>query len=217
LTKVLEPPSRRGVQRKTHILRIALQIIGRDGLVHLSMRTLAAEAEIPLGALGYYFDNKDQLIRAAFEAHLDRELRRVMRTTAAIDGAESIDDIARLLAAFLVDGLESLDHELVAEYEFIVEASRRRELARASSAWQQSFRAQLHNTFERLGSPDPGADARLMMAVIAGLEVDNLTRVPLEPAQITDIRRSIERVVTLMSSSWSTPPITGNRQRKDAQ
>ena len=46
------PPSKRGVARKTEILDAALPIIGRDGLGGLSMRALATEAQIPLGATG---------------------------------------------------------------------------------------------------------------------------------------------------------------------
>ena len=205
MSSTSRPPSKRGVERKTHILKVAVQIIGRDGLARLSMRTLAAEAKIPLGALSYYFDSKDQLIRDVFDEHLDRELRRVMRTVAVIDSVGSPDDLTQRLTAFVCEGLNSQDHALVAEYEFIVEASRRSEFASRSRTWQQSFRAQLHNVFERLGSQQPDADARLMTAILAGLEVDNLSLSPLDTSQTADIRHTIGRAVTLMSSSWSPP------------
>lgn len=191
------------MERKAHILDVALRIIGRDGLANLSMRTLATEADSPLGALGYYFSSKEQLVLEAFGVHLERELRRVMSTAAGIDGARSPREIARLLADFVLEGLGSPENDLVAEYEFIVAASRRSELARTSGAWQRSFQALLHNTCMRLGSPEPDADARLIMAVMAGLEVDNLSREPLERARAADIRRTITRVVTLMSASWT--------------
>ncbi|MFS0734136.1 TetR family transcriptional regulator [Microbacterium sp. 1P10UB] len=198
------PPSRRGMERKAHILDVGLRIIGRDGLTNLSLRTLAAEAEVPLGALGYYFLSKEQFIVEAFDAHLERELRRVIGTAAAIDAARSPQDVTRLLADFLIDGLRSPENALVAEYEFIVAASRRADLAQRAGAWQRSFQALLRNTLGRLGSPEPDADARLVMATMAGLEIDNLSPAPLDQARLADIRRSVARMVTLMSATWTT-------------
>ena len=171
------PPSRKGLERKRLILKVALRIIGRDGLVKLSMRTLAAEAEIPLGALGYYFSSKEQLIREAFETHLVNELHRVVRTVSSIGEAGSPEDLARVLAEFVIEGLQDSDHSLIAEYEFIVEASRRGELARESSAWQQSLRTQLLMTFERFGSSDPETDARLTLAVLGQVPWSGVTNI----------------------------------------
>jgi len=199
------PPSRKGIERKSHILDTALRIIGRDGLSRLSMRSLATEAGTPLGALGYYFSGKDELIREAFEAHLDRELRRVAQTAEAIETADSAEDMARHLAAFVVEGLTSPDYNLVAEYEFIVESSRRPGLARSSRAWQLSFRGQLENTFARLGAFDPAGDAVLMMAVLAGIEIDRLARRP-DASAIAEIHAVLSRVTTLLHSSWAVAP-----------
>jgi TetR/AcrR family transcriptional regulator, regulator of biofilm formation and stress response len=203
------PPSRKGAERKGTILEAALDIIGRDGLASLSMRSLAAEAQLPLGALGYYFENKQQLISEAFTMHTQRELRRVIRTVSSIGEAGSADDLAKVLTGFVIDGLENAEHALVAEYEFIVEASRRPELARAASVWQQSLHAQLMNVIESHGSRSPDADARLVMAVMAGLEIDNLTRGALGRDQVLVIRQSMHRLFDVMSQNWSpTPPTT---------
>ena len=43
----------RGGVRKAAILEAALRVTGDKGLVGLSMRAIAAEAGLPLGALGY--------------------------------------------------------------------------------------------------------------------------------------------------------------------
>lgn len=197
--------SRRGRERKDHIVEVALRAIGRDGLARLSMRSLAAEAQIPLGALGYYFESKDDLIREVFDVHLARELRRVERVVADIEQADAPAEVAALLTDFVVEGLRSPDHALVAEYEFLIEASRRRELAEISGRWQHSLTARLESAFARLGSSDAHADGRLVTAVLAGLEVDSLAPDGPSDGQVADIRQAISRVVTLLAASWRTP------------
>lgn len=199
--------SRKGARSRDRIIDSALEIIGRDGLSSLSMRSLAAEAAVPLGAVTYYFDSKQELIGEAFLAHSQRELRRVISTISSIGKAGSPADLARVIADFVIDGLQNSENALVAEYEFLVEASRHPELARASSAWQQSLRAQLTDVLERLGSRDPDPDARLVMAVMAGLEVDNLTREPLTPVQVTSIRLSVTRLFAALAIAWDDAAI----------
>src|SRR5260370_26871352 len=72
------PFSRRGRERKIEILDAALRIVGRDGLAALSMRSLAVEADMPLGATTYYFTSKSALIAEAFRLHASRETDRVL-------------------------------------------------------------------------------------------------------------------------------------------
>lgn len=80
----------RGGVRKAAILEAALRVIGDKGLAGLSMRAIATEAGLPLGALGYYFKTKDDLILEAFELHTRREADRVLDThSGGITGAAS--------------------------------------------------------------------------------------------------------------------------------
>lgn len=200
------PPSRKGLQRKTKILESALDIIGRDGLAALSMRTLATEADLPLGAMGYYFANKKQLIKEAFDLHTQRELARAITTISSIAAAGTAADLARVLADFLIDGLENPQNAIVAEYEFLIESSRRDDLARASSAWLQSLQAQLVAVLTARGSSSPDDDARLILAVMAGLEVDNLSQGGLARARALAIRDSLDHLFAVLSRSWAASP-----------
>jgi len=205
------PPSRKGVERKAQILDAALAVIGRDGLGRLTMRGLATEAGIPLGALSYYFAGKDVLILESFQAHSQRELRRVMRSVSSIGTAGSAADLATALAEFAIDGLVEAQLELVAEYEYLLEASRRPELARASSAWQQSLQALLAEVVGRLGAVDPEADARVIMSAMAGVEVDNLTGTAPTASQRETIRRTMARLLEALSLTWQVESPNASR------
>ncbi len=197
--------SAKGADRRARILDAAITIIGSRGLAQLSMRALAQEAGMPLGAIGYYFDDKEQLIAEAFHRHAQRELERVTRTVASIGDAGSAADLARVLAGFVIDGLHPVGTELIAEYEFLLEATRRPELARASTAWLQALRDRLHETVRALGSPDPAADTRILLAAVAGLEVDNLQQTGVSAAQVDTITATFARLLDGLSREWRGP------------
>lgn len=67
--------------RRKRILESTWKLIARDGLGATSMRALAAEAGYANGALAYYFDGKDDLLRAAFEYVLEQTTQRVKAKT----------------------------------------------------------------------------------------------------------------------------------------
>lgn len=85
------------------------------------------------------------------------------------------------------------------------------ELARASTLWQQSLRIAVADAVERLGSHHPGADAQVILAVLVGLEVENLTGKPPSGAQRTDIERTIRHAIDGASAAWSGPAAGDSR------
>ncbi|MFI2841450.1 TetR/AcrR family transcriptional regulator [Mycolicibacterium sp. PDY-3] len=195
------PPSRRGVARKNAIIEAALELTGRDGIAGLSMRAVAAKADIPLGAVGYYFDDKTDLIHAVYERHIERETARVARAIARMGDTPSPAALADHLADFVIEGLSTMKLHVLAEYEFTVEAARRPSLAQSSSAWQTVLNGQLRSVMESLGSRSPKTDARLILAVLAGLEVDQLPT-DLDPATRRSIRDVLRRLLRCLELSW---------------
>lgn len=58
------------------ILEAALACIAREGIESTSLRDVAREADVSLGLLGYHFDDRQNLLVAAFEFATDRLLHR---------------------------------------------------------------------------------------------------------------------------------------------
>ena len=195
------PPSRKGAKRKTEIIDAVLRIIGRDGILDVSMRAVAVEASVPLGTVTYYFSNKEELIEAAFLRHTQRETGRIVTAITRLS-ALAPADLARGLADFVVQGLTEHREQLVAEYQFLNASVRRDGLQRASAAWLQSLSAHLEERLTAFSSTSPKTDARLILAVLAGLEVDNLS-VPLGPADERAIRAIIGRLFRGLEELWS--------------
>jgi len=167
------------------------------------MRAVAAKAEIPLGAVGYYFDDKTDLIHAVYERHIQRETERVGRAIARMGDNPSAAALGEHLADFVIEGLSSMKLHVLAEYEFTVEAARRPSLAQTSSAWQSVLNGQLRSVMEALGSRSPKTDARLILAVLAGLEVDQLP-IELDPAARRSIREVLRRLLSSLELSWGS-------------
>lgn len=195
------PPSRKGAKRKTAIVEAALRIIGEKGIQGVSMRAVAAEASVPLGTVTYYFSDKDELTEAAFLSHSKRETSRILTALATLGDGLTSADLARVLAEFVIQGLTEYRAQLITEYQFLCESARRENLQRATAAWLQSLQAHLEATVTALSSSSPKTDARLILAVVAGLEVDNLGAPP-GPANEQAIRATLERLLHGLSELW---------------
>jgi DNA-binding transcriptional regulator YbjK len=165
---------RRGVKRRTEILEATLRLLAREGVAPLTMRAVAAEANVPLTATTYYFESKDELILEAWRLHAEREAARVSRATEAIASRLSLPEIADRMARFVQDGLGPARESLLAEFELLVQAARQPELEELTRVWHQAIREQVREILAAAGSPQPELDARLVVAITAGLEVDNL-------------------------------------------
>ncbi len=164
------------------------------------MRAVAAEASVPLGTVTYYFGDKEELIEAAFLRHAQRETARIVTTIARL-GVRTKADLARGLADFVIEGLTQYREQLITEYQFLGASVRRENLQRASAAWLQSLLAHLESRVTAFSSSSPKTDARLILAVLAGLEIDNLG-VPPGPAEERTIRAIIERLFQGLGELW---------------
>jgi TetR/AcrR family transcriptional regulator, regulator of biofilm formation and stress response len=198
------PLSLRGKKRKAEILDAVLTIVGRDGMAGLSMRTLAAEAGIPLGATTYYFTTKSELVAEAFRLHAARETERVLAVALNLPPEPTALQLADQLTGFLIQGLSDRRLPLIAEYELLVEATRDDELATLSRSWLNIMQDELKNVMTRLGSRSPEVDVDVLLGLLAGLEVDHLSDEP-TAAERTRIRMVVRRAVMALFPAVDVP------------
>lgn len=189
----------RAAQRRVEIIDAAIEVMARVGLAGLSMRVVAAQAGIPLGALGYYFGDKSDLVAQAFQQLSDREIERVVRTADRLEPTMSTDQLADAMADMIIDGFTSPQGAIVTRYELVTEASRDERLRPMFDAWYTAMVPALSRLFRELGSRQPELDARTVMAVMAGLEIDNLYR-PLGPVDKRRIRATIRRTFRALAA-----------------
>ena len=80
-------------ETRSRILEAALSVFQERGFAQATMREIAAEAGVAVGAAYYYFDSKDALVMAFYE-RAQEEMHR--ETEAAMDRAKTLE--ARLRA-----------------------------------------------------------------------------------------------------------------------
>jgi DNA-binding transcriptional regulator YbjK len=183
----------RGAQRRIEIIDAAIEVMAQVGLAGLSMRVVANQAQMPLGALSYYFDDKSDLVAQAFQQLSDREIERVVRTAEQLQPTMSAEQLADLVADMIIDGFASPQGAIVTRYELVTEASRDERLRPMFEAWYVAMVPALSRLFRDRGSRQPELDSRTVMAVMAGLEIDNIYR-PLGPVDKRRIRATIRHV-----------------------
>jgi DNA-binding transcriptional regulator YbjK len=165
---------RRGIKRRQELLEATLRLLALEGSAAVTMRAVASEAGVPSTAPTYYFASKQELLLEAWRLHAEREADRVSRIAEAVGSDESSDAIARRLARFVHDSLAAARESLLAEIELLLEAARQPELEELTRVWHQTLRAHVRGALAAAGSQRPELDARLVLAVMAGLELDNV-------------------------------------------
>ncbi|AAV97207.1 transcriptional regulator, TetR family (plasmid) [Ruegeria pomeroyi DSS-3] len=92
--------------RREALIRATLTLIGRKGVQAATVRSIAEEAGVTLGLIRHYFDGKDELIYAAYQAHMSQ------LTDATMDcprqaGEPAAHQLARIVRASLTPPVSS--------------------------------------------------------------------------------------------------------------
>ncbi|GGY56499.1 TetR/AcrR family transcriptional regulator [Streptomyces omiyaensis] len=146
-------PRRYDPERRERIVDAALRVVRRDGIGGLSHRTVAAEADVPLGSTTYHFGSLDELLVAAL-----RKVNASFAGTLRARTAPDADGLARLLGEWL--GGERGQVEL--EYELYLAALRRPALRPVAAEWAEEVTAAL--------APHTGrSTARALVALMDGI------------------------------------------------
>lgn len=94
-------------ERRTRILRAALEVIASEGVHAASYRRIAAQAGVPLGSTTYYFSDLETLIVSAFETLRDGLEPRF--AAPVLDARTDADIVDALVAATCGSTAPTLD------------------------------------------------------------------------------------------------------------
>ncbi|MEV4881300.1 TetR/AcrR family transcriptional regulator [Streptomyces cyaneofuscatus] len=152
-------------ERRTRIIDAALRVIAADGIAGLSHRTVAAEADVPLGSTTYHFGSLDELLTAALRRsneNFARALRAsdVGAPSAAGDGpgAGLADELTEVLGGWFAGERGAIE----LEYELYLAALRRPALRPVAAEWTES-------AVEVLSARTDPATARALVALMDGV------------------------------------------------
>ncbi|MFC3799393.1 TetR/AcrR family transcriptional regulator [Cohnella sp. GCM10012308] len=178
-------------KRKEHIAEAVLRLIRREGIDSASVRRVAEEAGLTLGALRHYFDAQHDLLAYAMRLLIARVGARIERLPLAGQMRADIEAIIAQLAP--------LDEERLAEAEIWLAFAGKAVSDPAIRALSQEVHEALFDAFKRmivalcergLARPgiDPELEARLLHALVDGLVVHYTTYAEhLDPAGLMRI------------------------------
>jgi DNA-binding transcriptional regulator YbjK len=190
------PAQERGRRRRDALLDAGVELLTEGGFAAVSHRAVAERAGLPLAATTYYFRSRDDLIAAAFQLMVDRDLaatRERFTTRVGQLGVPSGDgtggsaddastggivsripapEVAEALAAALLPRDETERRRHLALWEFYLRAGRDPALRPLARVWSDRCRATTSELLRIAGYPATTTAVRLLGAAVDGLEIE---------------------------------------------
>jgi TetR/AcrR family transcriptional regulator, regulator of biofilm formation and stress response len=153
-------------ERRAALLSAAMRVLDRDGMRGLTYRSVAREAGVSHGLVRHHFGSRDALIH---EAVLDLA-ERSLQSTRLESGTGRLEDLGAGTSRMVTDAqnLPGVDYELV------LEARRRPELAPAVHALYDRYLDATRRELDRIGLADDEPLVRLVFAALDGLVIQML-------------------------------------------
>ena len=175
-------------------MRATLSLIGERGPDAVTHRAVAERAGVPLSATTYWFDSKEQLLQESLLLAAREEVERVERVVLDLAPRElDVLEWARAVSAVLAADLESDPIRHVALIELVLEGTRRPWLGEEVARWHRRQLRLAEVGLRATGSPDPRADAPLVVAAVTGFMLGQLVN-PVEDFEDRVFRPALERL-----------------------
>ncbi|MGQ4515891.1 TetR family transcriptional regulator [Streptomyces sp. DW26H14] len=145
--------------RRQRIIDAAIRVVGRSGIAGLSHRTVAAEADVPLGSTTYHFASLDELLTAALR-QANEGFATLLRESGPLAGPDG--DVAAVLARLVGEWLGGDRTGVELEYELYLAALRRPALRPVAAEWTDAVA-------EILSARTDPTTARALVALLDGI------------------------------------------------
>jgi DNA-binding transcriptional regulator YbjK len=206
-------------QRRRLILEAALRIVIREGVRGVRHRAVAKEAEVPVAATTYNFKAFQELINDTFTLYAEQSLDVVnqfsMRLYEPITGGEgksfveamaNAENMSEIIAdnmtQYVVEQITQHREALIAEQAFRYEAILNPHLRKLGQVHKVALMQKLTDLLGIMQSPNPGADATIVISVLHRIEYEGLLVEP-EDLDQESIRATLSRQLSLILNSSS--------------
>jgi DNA-binding transcriptional regulator YbjK len=164
-----------GNARRLLLLQTTLRLIADEGIDAVSHRSVAEAAGVPLGSTTYWFSSRQDMLRPALEHFARLEIQTLREHLGAVLGRRLsrkrlVDEFTDLLAP----QLGQARWRTVAQYAFLNEAARQPELEPICREWTVAWQEALVEVFTSLGTREPELEARMFLAMLDGLLLEQL-------------------------------------------
>ena len=151
-------------------------LIGREGHDAVTLRAVAAEARLSVGAISHYFSSRDGLIEATLRFAARRELERLRRMALDLQGRVfDRDDWVAAVARWYGAEIEKDREGQLACFELFLASARDPRYRTAVADWHETYLGLAELALRTAGSLRPKQHARLFVALIAGVGLVQLS------------------------------------------
>jgi AcrR family transcriptional regulator len=188
-------------QRRRHIVEALLRITGAHGLEAVSLREVANEAGVSMGAVQHYFASKDEMLLFALQHWLslgvhERFTERV-RARLACDAASAPAAVLRAVAAEYLPYDEPSRSDVRVALAFLSRAAVEPALAAALTPAFDGFVTTLCAMLQHITGPvDTPAEARRLAALLDGLRLPVLIGALSHEGALAVVERHLDQLPT---------------------
>jgi TetR/AcrR family transcriptional regulator, regulator of biofilm formation and stress response len=161
--------------RRDLLLEVTIELIGREGIDAVTHRRVAELAQVPLGSTTYYFASREEMLVESLKTFGHQEIAAIRARLSSLPARRpSRRRYIERLVDFLIPQLGDERWRTLAQYTLLCEAARRPELEPVAREWNQAWWAVLAELFQALKVPDPGLEARMVLAMLDGFLLEQL-------------------------------------------
>ncbi|CBL45835.1 Transcriptional regulator, TetR family [gamma proteobacterium HdN1] len=213
----------RSEHRRRAILEAALRIVVAEGVRGVRHRAVAKEADVPLSATTYYFNDIHDLIADTFTLFAESAMTLVVDPIyeqaeqvlaeyvgVSLPEGEKQEFLAEKLSELLVlyienEATEKRDH-LLAEQAFMHECLRDPKLRKVAHSYFERMKDQMTRVCQQIGLNDPEIAGDLLMGAIFKIEFEAL----MLPPGMYDFRRARKTLGMLLRGLLAAPSPVAN-------
>ena len=167
-------------KRKTtrfEILESCVKVISLEGVDSVTHRRVAQEASLSGGVVSYHFNTREELINETFKFHLEQ--LEVMGEATAENHTQTVTEFVNSVVDFVKRDQDS-PHLVTADYEMILYASRRKDLAMLTKNWEDKLAKHMARELKALGLSNSVRYAQAVINLVRGFELECLINPSLE-------------------------------------
>jgi TetR/AcrR family transcriptional regulator, transcriptional repressor of bet genes len=194
-------------ERRRHIVEALLRITASRGIDAVSLREVAQEAGVSMGAVQHYFTSKDEMLLFALQHWLDlgvhrRFTERVRRRLSAGAAGTPIAILLALAAEYLPhDDLSRADSQVA--IAFLARAAVEPAVAAALAPAFNGFVDTLCAVIQGGGGPfDAPAEAQRLAALLDGLRIPVLIGALAHRDALAVVERHLDQLQLQRQSAW---------------
>jgi TetR/AcrR family transcriptional regulator, regulator of biofilm formation and stress response len=162
-------------EREHPVMEATLRLIGRNGIDGVTLRAVAAEAGLSLGAITHHFATRDALVDGALRFALMREVGRLRALALSLqDKAFDVEAWIDQLVDWYSRELRDQAETHIACYEAFLAAARNARHRAVVVEWFDTWRQSAELALRTAGSSESRRHAELFVSALIGILLQQL-------------------------------------------